>query len=269
MMKTVAFLGSGNMSGAMVRAMVTGCEPDRIVVTNRTPEKAARLAAETGCALAASNPEAAMSARYVVLGVKPQQLPAVLGEIAPYLTEGQTLVSLAAGVTIRAMAEILARFGKKLPIVRALPNTPCAIGQGLVVLAPSPDLPESSLLELERLLTPCGRVSVTTEAQADAVMTIGGCTPAFTYLFLEALADGAVAAGLPREQALTYAAQAVLGAAAMVLETGKHPGQLKDAVCSPGGSTIRGIRTLEDRAFRGAAAEAVLAAWKRTRELGS
>lgn len=163
MNKKIAFIGSGNMSGAMVRAIVTGCAPQSVIISNRTPEKAALLAAETGCALASCNIEAAMAAKFVVLGVKPQMLQGVLGEIAPYLTEGQILVSLAAGVTIRSMAETLARFGKKLPIIRALPNTPCAIGQGLVVLAPSSDVPDAALVELEQILSPCGRISATTE----------------------------------------------------------------------------------------------------------
>lgn len=268
-MRRIAFIGAGNMGGALVRSICTVTSPDLVVVSDSSAELAAAVSEETGCALATDNCGAAMGAKFVVLCVKPQVLPSVLEEIAPYITEGQVLVSIAAGITIDSMTAVLARFGKSIPVIRVITNMPAAIGQGLILLAPGKDVREPDLLLLEELFTPCGRVERTEEKYADALMVVGGCVPAFAYVFIEAIADGAVATGLPRDKAQLYAAQSILGAAAMVLETGRHPGELKDAVCSPGGSTIVGVGTLESHGFRAAAAGAVKDAFRRTVELGA
>ena len=267
-MKTIAFLGAGNMGGAIIRSVCGAGKSDRVIITDYSVQKAVELAQEVGCEAAEGNVKAAMAAKFVLLAVKPQVIESVIEEIAPYLTDEQVLVSIAAGVTIKSISEKLARFGKSLPIIRLLPNTPAAIGKGLVLVVPSPDTEKADLEELIDLLRPCGRVEKTSENYADAIMVIGGCTPAFTYMFIEALADGAVMTGLPRADALTFAAQTVMGAAAMVLESGKHPGELKDAVCSPAGSTIEGVNTLEKGAFRASVMDAVINAWHRTVQLG-
>jgi len=266
----LSFLGTGNMGSAIVRAICTEISPDSVYLSSRSPEKPAALADEFGCHVCASNAECARDADYIFLCVKPDVLPDVVREIAPMLRGWEVLVSMAAGISGDAIRALLQEFRKPNPIVRILPNTPCAVGKGLVLIAPCGEVPAALLTELEGLLSPCGMVAFTDEAHADIGMVIGGCTPAYAYVLIEALADGGVRCGLPRKDALRWAAQAVAGAAEYLLESGQHPGALKDAVCSPGGSTIEGIRVLERSGFRSAAMEAVCAAFdkdqRRSRE---
>lgn len=264
-MKKLAFIGCGNMGGAIARAVSSAAEPGRLWLSNRTFAKAEVLAEELGCRCCADNCECAAEADYVFLGVKPRQIIDVLAELGPVLTGREVIVSMAAGVTGAAMAAALP---KGNPVLRILPNTPCAIGRGLVLIVPCAGAEEDTVAELRALLAPCGMVGITDEEHAEAAMTVGGCTPAFTYMFIEALADGGVKAGLKRSDALAWAAQAVAGAAEMVIRSGAHPGALKDAVCSPGGATIEGVRTLESRSFRGGVIDAVDAAALRSAQLG-
>jgi pyrroline-5-carboxylate reductase len=198
-------------------------------------------------------------------------LPLVLAEIAPAVDKkissgnAPVFVSMAAGWSIVKIQGII---GAKTPVVRIMPNTPALIGKGMIAMSASPEVSAKSVSELEKLLGGAGIVDKVDERFMDAVTGLSGSGPAFVYLFIEALADGGVRAGLPRDKALRYAAQTVLGAAAMVQETGKHPGELKDMVTSPGGTTIAGIAALEDGAFRSTVIKAVEAAWKRSIELG-
>ena len=260
----LSFIGTGNMGGAIVRALCGAGQQD-ICLSNRSPAKAEALAAELGCRVCSNNRDCARDADIIFLGVKPAGVAAVLRELAPVLRPEQMIVSMAAGVTGETMRAAL---GTGNPLVRILPNTPCAIGKGLMLLAPCGEADAERLEALRTLLAPCGMTAMTDEAHADAGMVIGGCTPAYTYMFIEALADGAVLSGLSRADALAWAAQAVAGAAELLLDSGKHPGTLKDAVCSPGGSTIEGVRVLEHSGFRGAVMEAIAAAWDKNRRLG-
>ena len=262
----LSFIGTGNMGGAIARAVCTAVDPGSVYVSNRSLAKAELLADDLGCRVCPTNPDCARGADYIFLGVKPNMIRDVLREIAPVLQDWQVIVSMAAGVTGDAMRDALD--GRENPIVRILPNTPCAIGRGLMLIAPCGDVGPEILSELTELLAPCGRIGYTDEAHADAGMVIGGCTPAYTYMFIEALADGAVRSGLTRQDALNWAAQAVSGAAELLLQSGAHPGVLKDAVCSPGGSTIEGVRTLEAAGFRGAVMDAVSAACEKNKALG-
>lgn len=264
-MGKTAFIGCGNMGGAIARAVCAVTESAEVYVANRSIGKAEALAADCGCRVCENNRAAAEGADYIFLGVKPHQILELLAEIEPVLSGREVIVSMAAGVTGESMKAALP---KGNPVIRILPNTPCGIGAGLMLLAHCGEVSEEILAELEQLLRGCGMVARTDEEHADAGMTLGGCTPAFTYMFIEALADGGVKAGLKRADALLWAAKAVAGAAEMVIKSGEHPGALKDAVCSPGGATIEGVRTLETRAFRGAVIDAVDAAAKRSRELG-
>ena len=175
------------------------------------------------------------------------------------------LVSMAAGLSIAALRQMA---GGEYPVIRIMPNTPCSIGKGMTLVTRSENAAEEDTDELCMLLQKAGRFDFVDESLFDAGSAAAGCSPAWAYMFIEALADGAVEAGLPRAKAMEYAAQAVYGAAAMVLETGLHPGALKDAVTSPAGSTIAGVRALEERGFRGAAMSAVRAAVERTKEMG-
>ena len=263
--KTIAFIGAGNMGSALIRGACRAIQPDQVVIYD--PYKGDAVAAETGCVSAPDGKTAAAQARYVMLCVKPQVLPEVLEELVPVLEEGQVLVSIAAGVQLEKLESILAAGGRELPVIRIMPNTPAAIGEGVLLTVANGKVTEEEYQGLEQILTQCGLLVRTGEAGLDMGSAISGCGPAFVYLFIEALADGGVQIGLPRAQAQLYAAQMVAGAAQMVLQSGKHPGELKDAVCSPGGTTIMGVAELEQRGFRAAAAQAVVAAYRKNCEL--
>lgn len=266
-MYQLGFIGVGNMGGALARVAAAATAPESIVVSNRTPEKAGALAAELGCA-AADVETVAAAAKYIFLGVKPADMAGCLAQIVPVLErrEGDhfVLVSMAAGIDTAA---IQAMAGHAWPVIRLCPNTPVGIGRGLIAWCGRDTAPDDA----GELIASMGYADMWDECPErlmDVASVIGGCTPAFAYMFIQALADGAVACGMPRAQAMDYAARAVEGAAALCRQDGRHPGALKDAVCSPGGSTIQGVLTLEKSAFRAAAAQAVIAAVEKTRGLG-
>lgn len=264
---TFGFIGVGNMGGALARAACRW-QPEQVVVTNRTLEKAVALAEELDCDLAMDNDAVAREAKYIFLGVKPHLMEDLLQAIAPTLaarTDRYVLVSMAAGLTIGRLVEML---GFRAPLLRIMPNTPVAIGQGMVLYTACPGVQSVELEEFCDKMAGAGRFDPVEESQMDAASAVAGCGPAYVYQFIEALADGGVACGLPRKKALEYAAQTLAGAAGMVLESGKHPAQLKDEVCSPGGSTIAGVRALEQGGLRAAAMNAVIASCEKNRELG-
>jgi pyrroline-5-carboxylate reductase len=273
-------MGTALMKGA---AKIAGGA--NIGFTDAERPKAEAVAKALGARVYDSNTEAVRGGDFVFLAVKPQVLPAVLEEISPALKERQeegnsvVLVSMVAGFSISAIRAKLSgpfrpvgpddsRSISRVPIVRIMPNTPALISQGMIALAASEEVPGERLAELEKILGAAGMVDRLDEGYMDAVTGLSGSGPAFVYLFIEALADGGVRSGLPRDKALRYAAQTVLGAAAMVRNTGKHPGELKDMVSSPAGTTIAGIAALEAGAFRGTVMNAVDAACKRSKELG-
>ena len=262
----IGFIGTGNMGSALARAVCKSAGPKVVVLANRTPAKAEALAQELGCA-AGNNNEVAKECRLIFLGVKPQMMGDMLSEIAPVLkarTDRFILVTMAAGLSCARIQELA---GVACPVIRVMPNTPAAIGQGVLQFCGLGTTVEE-LEQFKTLMAPAGLVDQVPEHLIDAASAVSGCGPAYAYLFIEALADGGVACGLPRDKALAYAAQMVSGAAQMVLDSSKHPGALKDAVCSPGGTTIQGVRTLEERGFRAAAMDAVIAAYDKTLELG-
>jgi len=267
MISTIVCIGSGNMGFALMKGASTGTN---IFFSDINTERALITAESIGARVLESNLEAAQRGDFIFLAVKPQVLASVLGEIAPVLKkrtdsgDPPVLVSMAAGWTI---SKIQSAIRAKLPVVRIMPNTPALIGRGMIALSASPEVPQEKISEIENFIGNAGFVDRLDEHYLDAVTALSGSGPAYVYLFIEALADGGVLAGLPRDKALRYAAQTVLGAAAMVQETGKHPGELKDMVTSPGGTTIEGVTVLEERAFRGAVIDAVEAAWKRSLEL--
>lgn len=261
----LGFIGVGNMGGALARAAAKSGA--RILLSNRTPEKASHLADELGCACG-SNAEAAAQSRFIMLGVKPQMMPELLADIAPTLAARRdpfVMVTMAAGLTMQRIAELA---GGAYPVIRIMPNTPAAIGEGMILCTSNHCVREADMTDFLTFMRAAGRFDQLEERLIDAGSAVSGCGPAFADLFIEALADGGVACGLPRDKAVEYAAQMLAGSARMVLESGEHPGMLKDAVCSPGGSTIEGVRTLEQRAFRAACMDAVIAAFKRTQSLG-
>ena len=248
------FIGAGNMGGALAQAALSAVPADRIAVICHTPEHTRAAAARLGCPAGDSNAALAATSRFLFLGVKPGMIGELAAEISSSVSPGTVLVSMLAGVSLSRLEEL---FGADRPILRIMPNTPCAIGQGVILCA-----------EFRTLMAGAGLIDELPEKLIDAAGTLTGCGPAFAYLFAEALADGGVACGLPRAKAQTYAAAMLRGSAAMVLETGKHPGELKDAVCSPGGTTIEGVAALERNGFRSAAIEAVRASFGKTAKLG-
>ena len=266
-MSILGFIGTGNMGGALAKAAAGHVRGSDILLANRTPAKAEALARQLGASVV-GNAEAAARADYLFLGVKPQMMAGMLADIAPVLAARQDrfiLVSMAAGLTAE---KISALAGGDYPVIRIMPNTPAAIGQGMVLYCTGGGVTPEELTRFLELMQDAGRFSPLAEHLIDAGSAVAGCGPAFVDLFLEALADGGVACGLPRALALEYAAQMTAGAAQLALVSGKHPGQLKDEVCSPGGSTIQGVRILEERAFRAAVTDAVIAAWEKTKQLG-
>jgi len=262
-MKKVAFIGTGSMGSALARAACRALGPEQVALSNRTFHKAQELAEKTGCQAYRTNREAASAAEYLFLCVKPGQVQRVVEDLRELLP-GKKLVSVAAGIGTQ---ELQMWAGPDVPVLLVMPNTPCAIGKGMTALTGGESAKEEHLVEVETILSASGRVDRVEESLFTAFSAVAGCGPAFFYPYLEALADGGVAAGLPRKAALTYAAQTALGAAAMVLETGEHPEKLKDDVCSPGGSTIEGVAALERGGLRAAAINAVLAAWEKGRKM--
>lgn len=257
-----AFIGVGNMGSALAKAACKSLGGDRVLVSNRTAAKAEALAREIGCQAYPSNREAVQKAQYIFLCVKPKQVKGVIEELGDIL-RGKTLISVAAGVTL---AELRVWAGQEIPLLRIMPNTPCEIGKGLTALAGGDTAKEEHFTAVEEILSQSGLVERMEEEMIEPYNAVAGCGPAFVYPYIEALADGGVLVGLHREEAIRYAAQMVMGAAAMVLETGEHPGKLKDAVCSPGGLTIEGVAALERHGLRAAAIDAVVAAWEKGRK---
>lgn len=263
--KKAGCIGTGVMGSALMEAVIQVTGPSEVLVYDADALKAEAFCLKNGCVKAASNREVASGADFVFLAVKPQYLAAVLEEIAPSLTDDTVLVSMAAGVKIELIRKHLDGHPK---IIRIMPNTPAAVGSAIIAIAPDQAVLPSETQELQRLLAPAGLTELTGEPLMDAVTAVSGSGPAYGYLFIEALSDAAVMMGMPRMQAIRYAAQTLKGAAEMVLQTGTHPGALKDSVCSPAGTTIAAVAKLEEKGFRTAIIQAALAAWDRSRELG-
>ncbi|MGH7172685.1 MAG: pyrroline-5-carboxylate reductase [Gemmataceae bacterium] len=263
----VGFLGAGRMAMALAAGWLRaglihadGCRAS-------DPLAAARQAftAETGCLAVLGNREIVPHSHVLVLAVKPQSMPALMEEIRPAL-KGQLLVSIAAGIPLRQLATGL---GPDCRLVRVMPNTPCLIGASASGYSPGYNATTEDIALVDRLLNAVGVAFRLPEHLLDAVTGLSGSGPAFVYLMIEALSDGGVRVGLPRDVATALAAQTVLGAAKMVLETRSHPGVLKDMVASPGGTTIAGLHALERGGVRGALMDAVEAATRRAVELGA
>ncbi|MCQ2442551.1 MAG: pyrroline-5-carboxylate reductase [Oscillospiraceae bacterium] len=265
-MSIYGFIGCGNMGGALANAASKKLGGGELLLANKTHAKAEKLAANIG-GEAVTNAVIAKQADYIWLGVKPQMMADMLADIAPILAERTdrfVLVSMAAGLTIARIREMA---GGVYPVIRIMPNTPAAIGQGMILYT-SDGVTEEELAAYLDVMSAAGRFDQLPEHLIDAGSAVSGCGPAFVYPFIEALADGGVLCGLPRAKAQEYAAQTLIGAAMLVLESGQHPGALKDAVCSPGGSTIAGVRKLEEGGFRATAMNAVIAACEKTKDLG-
>ena len=255
------FIGCGNMGGALARALTKTTQD--VVISDPSPF-ARELASEMGCAYGSN--ELAANCERVFLAVKPNILGNVLSGIRPILKSRKPLlVSMAAGVSIEQIESFA---GTELPVIRIMPNTPAAVGKGMITYAANDLVDEATLADFLLDMRPAGCFDRLDEKLMEAATAVAGCGPAYVYMMIEAMADGAVACGLPRAKAQYYAAMTLAGAAEMVLSSGEHPGVLKDAVCSPGGSTIAGVRTLEEHGFRGAVMDCICDAYLKTQELG-
>ena len=266
-MKTLGFIGTGNMGSALARAAAKVVASDNLLLSDAFAASAEQLSQELGCKAVAIN-TVAVSADMIWLGVKPQVMAGLLANIAPFLaarTEPFVLVSMAAGLSI---ADIRRMAGGDYPVIRIMPNIPVKSGSGLILYDASENVTTEDLESFRWSMTYAGLLDRIPEHLIDAGSALSGFGPAFVSMFIEALADGAVACGLPRASALVYAEQTLLGTAKYLLDTGEHPAVLKDAVCSPGGSTIAGVLALEKGGLRSAAADAVKDAFRRTKELG-
>ena len=257
------FIGCGNMGGAVARALSQSTK--NILLSDRSG-KGAALAAELGIGYA-DNAAIAAACDMIFLCVKPHMMKDMLLPLQQVLDQKKpVLISMAAGLTV-ATIECFA--GTRLPVIRIMPNTPTAIGKGVIQYCCNDLVEEAVLQNWLQDMAPCGLLDPLEERLIDAASALSGSGPAYMYILLEALADGAVACGIPRAKAMDYAAMTMVGAAEMYLQTHNHPGALKDAVCSPGGSTIAGIRALEQHGFRAAAMDCVLATYNKNKELAN
>ncbi len=265
--KKIAFLGSGNMAEALVKGLIGAgtAEPGEMICAEPRAERREDLQKRYGVKATGDNLAAATQADILFLSVKPQIVDALLQEIAPAVDQHKLVVSIAAGVPIAAISR---KLGAGVRIVRVMPNTPALVGAGAAALARGAHATDADLAIALSLFEAVGTAVVVEEHHLDAVTGLSGSGPAFVFMAIEALADGGVKVGLSRPVALALAAQTVKGAAQLVLETGEHPGRLKDQVTSPGGTSIAGVHALEQHRFRAALIAAVEAATKRSRELG-
>ncbi len=254
------------MGGALATAVAKTVSPQNILLADATEEKASALAKALSARVSCAK-QIAQDCDFIFLGVKPQNYSTLFDEIAPIIakkTEKTTLISMAAGISIKAVEQLA---GTPVGVIRIMPNTPVAVGEGMILYDVNSAVTADALDAFVSSMQKAGVLDRIPEHLIDAASALSGCGPAFVYLFAEALSDGAVECGLPRDKALAYAAQTLMGAAKMLQESGKGPGELKDAVCSPGGTTIAGVHALESGAFRATAMGAVTAAYEKTLKL--
>ncbi len=265
---SIGFLGAGQMATALAKGWIDAglVDAGKCLASDPQADARATFGSKMGIRAVESNAEVAKACAVIVLAVKPQMMPALLAEIRPALRTDALVISIAAGITLAQLADGLASLTR---IVRVMPNTPALIGLSATAYSPNAATTPADVELVSSLFSSIGVAFPVAEKLLDAVTGLSGSGPAYVYVMIEALADGGVRAGLPREVALKLAAQTVLGSAKMVLETGLHPGVLKDAVASPGGTTIAGLHALERAGFRGAIMDAVLAAAERAEELGA
>ena len=263
----VAFIGLGNMGASLAKAVAKEVASTDLLLVNRSPQKVEEFISQYG-GTASSLQQAFEEAEVIFLGVKPYQICPLLEEYQDILGQRSNLllVSMAAGLELDKMAGVVKN--ERIGLIRIMPNTPVAIGQGVISLARTQAVTDQQVARVKQLLAGAGTLYEIEEKLMDPATAVAGCGPAFVYQMIEAMADAAVSLGLSREQALQMAAQTFQGASQMVLETGEHPAHLRDAVCSPGGSTIAGVNRLEQVGLRGDIIAGVEAAYKRTQEMG-
>ncbi|TFZ41141.1 pyrroline-5-carboxylate reductase [Soehngenia longivitae] len=266
MNKIIGFIGAGNMGEAMIRKLIEydDFKNENIIATAKTVETRNKIKNTYNIKVLENTSEVAKYADYLVLAVKPHQYENILNEIRGSLKENAIVISIAAGISSNFMRKNL---NKNTKFVNIMPNTPVMVGEGMIALYANESLDTNDINDLLSIFSIFGKVEVVEEDLMDAVTAVSGSSPAFVYVMIESMADAAVLMGMKRDVAYTFAAQAVLGAAKMVLETKEHPGILKDKVCSPGGTTIEGIKELEEKNFRAAVIDASVAVAKKSKSM--
>lgn len=252
----IGFIGTGNMASAIMGGIIKKqlIPAEEMIGADLSAPGRERAKSQFGIHVTGSNQEVVEKAEVIVLSVKPQFYADVIHEIRDGIRDNQIVITIAPGKTLTWLKE---QFGKDVKIVRTMPNTPALVGEGMTAACPNEHMTEEETAYVRTLLESFSRVEIVPEHLMDAVVSVSGSSPAYVFMLIEAMADAAVSGGMPRPQAYQFAAQAVLGSAKMVLETGKHPGELKDMVCSPAGTTIEAVRVLEERGFRSAVFEAM------------
>ena len=268
MYQSIGFIGTGNMGSALALAADKGAAEGAVLyLANRTPAKAEALCTRLSRGRVATNEEIARTCDLIFLGVKPQMMAGVLAELNPILagrTDRFVVCSMAAGLTFEALTALM---GKAYPLIRILPNTPAVIGQGVAQFCVNGAVTAQEKAAFLDLMAPSGLLDEMAEPMMAVANCVSGCGIAFAAMFMEGLADGGVACGMPRDMAYACAAQTMVGTGALYLAERKHPGSMKDAVCSPGGVTIQGVRTLEERGFRAACMDAVISAYDKVKSM--
>ena len=262
----LGFIGCGNMAQAMMKGIISKgtYEAKDIYVSDHLAQALEKAKNELGVNTLETNEMVAKEADIVIFAVKPFHFEAAVKEMGGALRKDQLIISIAAGITIDKMETL---FGKDAHIVRSMPNTPALVLEGAAGVCRNRQVTDDELQKAVDIFESFGIASVVDESMIDTIVGVSGSSPAYVFLFIEAMADAAVADGMPRKMAYDMAAQAVLGSAKMVLETGKHPGELKDMVCSPKGTTIDAVRVLEEKGFRGVVMDAQMACVKKARSL--
>lgn len=266
MNKVIGFIGSGNMATAMIGGIIKSnlIEATNIICSNNTPEQLEKLEKAYNVKTTLDNTEVAKKADILFLSVKPQVYSIVIDEIKDVISNNTIIVAIAAGKTTK---EIKGLFEKEIKLVRVMPNTPALVGEGMSAICPCPEISTEELDLICKIFNSFGKSEVVTENLMSVVTGLSGSSPAFIFMIIEAMADGAVLEGMPRGKAYKFAAQTVLGSAKMVLETGKHPGELKDMVCSPAGTTIEGVAELERLGLRTNIINAVKVATEKSKNM--
>ncbi|MGN0394004.1 MAG: pyrroline-5-carboxylate reductase [Coprococcus sp.] len=264
--KKIGFIGCGNMATAIMKGLISKeiYETNNIYASDASSVAVSKIESELGVKATTDNINTVVNSDILVLAVKPQYYEVVINEIRDSIKPSQIIITIAPGKTLAWLEE---KFGKEVKLVRTMPNTPALVGEGMTGACRNRNVNDDEYKIVLKILGSFGVVETITENLMDVCVSVSGSSPAYVYILIEAMADAAVADGMPRDKAYKFAAQSVLGSAQMVLETGKHPGELKDMVCSPGGTTIEAVRVLEEKGFRSSVIEAMKACVRKAREL--
>lgn len=262
----IGFIGAGNMGSAIIGGIVTNkiAAPSDMIVADKNSEGLALTAEKYGVYTTTDNKEIARKSSMLFLCVKPNVIYSVINEIKDSINDNTIIVSIAAG---QSMKKITSAFGKDIKLVRVMPNTPALVGEGMAACVQGENVSDDEMSKVLDIFNSFGKAEKVSENMMDAVTAVSGSAPAYVFMFIEAMADAAVQGGMPRSQAYTFAAQSVLGSAKMVLDTGKHPGELKDMVCSPAGTTIDAVAVLEEKGMRSAVIKAMEACIDKSRAM--